>query len=72
VSVAWHVADPSALSGVTVSPTSGTLAVVGGRSVTSLRVRTGGPGDVPVTFDLTQGGKALPNLTFDVDVSPAA
>jgi len=69
--VTWHLADPGALSGVTVSPASGTLDVVGGRSVTSLRVRTGGPGDVSVTFDLTQGGKALPDLTFDVDVAPA-
>jgi hypothetical protein len=69
--VLWHVADPDALSGVTVSPTSGTIDVVGGRSVTSLRVSTGGPGDASVTFDLSQGGKALPDLTFDVDVSPA-
>jgi predicted alpha-1,2-mannosidase len=69
--VLWHVADPGALSGVTVSPTSGTIDVVGGRSVTSLRVSTGGPGDASVTFDLSQGGKALPDLTFDVDVSPA-
>jgi hypothetical protein len=66
------VADPNALSGVTVSPASGTLNVVGGRSVTSLRLSSAGPGDVSVTFDLSQGGKALPDITFDVDVSPAA
>jgi predicted alpha-1,2-mannosidase len=71
-SVAWHVADPGVLSGVTVSPASGTLEVVGGRSATSLRLSSAGPGDVAVTFDLSQGGKALPDITFDVDVSPAA
>jgi predicted alpha-1,2-mannosidase len=69
-SVAWHIADPGALSGVTVSPASGTLNVVEGRSFTSLRVSSVGAEDVALTFDLTQGGSSLPDLTLDVDVSP--
>jgi hypothetical protein len=69
-SVAWHIADPGALGGVTVSPASGTLNVVKGRSVTPLRVSSGVAGDVALTFDLTQGGRSLPDLTLDVDVSP--
>jgi hypothetical protein len=69
--VAWHVANPAASAGVTVSPASGTLDVVNGRSVTSLRVRSGAAGDVALTFELTQGGHSLPDLTLDVDVSPS-
>jgi len=69
-SVAWHIADHGASAGVTVSPASGTLDVVNGRSVTSLRVSSGVAGDVALTFELTQGGRSLPDLTLDVDVSP--
>lgn len=70
-SVAWHITDPGASSGVTVSPASGTFDVVKGRTVTPLRVSSGAAGDVALTFDLTQGGRSLPDLTLDVDVSPS-
>jgi predicted alpha-1,2-mannosidase len=61
--VSWR-AVPSA--GVTLSPASGTLRVVDGRSTTPLRVTSTGAGASTVTFDLTQGGTPLPGLTLDV------
>jgi predicted alpha-1,2-mannosidase len=64
--VAWHVV-PRGATGVTVTPDSGTLTVVGGRSTTPLGVTSTGPGPASVTIDLTQGGDALPNVTLDVD-----
>jgi predicted alpha-1,2-mannosidase len=68
-SVAWHVADTGALSSVTVSPASGTFTVTGGRAEVSLTVTSGAAADVGITFDLTEGGRPLPDLTLDVDVS---
>jgi hypothetical protein len=68
-SVAWHVADPGASSSVTVSPASGTFTVTGGRADVPLTVTSGAAGDVAVSFDLTEGGRPLPDLTLDVDVS---
>ena len=68
--VSWHVVPPTGVEGVTVSPTSGVLDVVHGRSATPLRVTAGSPGTFAVTIDLTQGGHSLPRLTFDVDVAP--
>ena len=59
-SVAWHVADPGASLGVTVSPASGTFMVTGGRADVSVTVTSGAAADVGVTFDLTEGGKAAP------------
>jgi hypothetical protein len=70
-SVSWHVVSPGAAGGVTVSSDSGTLTVVEDRSTTPLSVTAGGPGVHPVTFALTQGGRALPSLTLDVDVGAA-
>jgi predicted alpha-1,2-mannosidase len=67
--VAWHVADPGASSGVTVSPASGTFTVTGGRADVPVTVTSGAAADVGVTFDLTEGGRPLPDLTLDVDVS---
>ncbi len=67
--VAWHVVPSAGDAGVTVSPTSGTLRVVDGRSTTPLRVTSGSPGSSSVTIDLNQGGDALPSLTLDVDAS---
>jgi hypothetical protein len=32
-------------------------------------VTSGAAADVGVTFDLTEGGRPLPDLTLDVDVS---
>ncbi len=61
--VAWH-AVPSA--GVTVSPASGTLRVVGGRSTTPVRLSSTGAGGSTVVFDLAQGGTPLPGLTLEV------
>jgi predicted alpha-1,2-mannosidase len=61
--VSWRAA-PSA--GITVSPTSGTLSVVDGRSMTPLRVTSTRPGTSTVTFALTQEGAPLPGLTVDV------
>jgi predicted alpha-1,2-mannosidase len=62
-SVSWR-AVPSA--GLSVSPVSGTMAVVGGRSMTPVRVTAAEPGASTVTFDLTQKGTPLPSLTLDV------
>jgi hypothetical protein len=67
--VSWRVVPSPGVVGVTVSPASGTLDVVDGRSATPLRVTAGSPGTYPVTIDLTQGGHPLPRLTFDVDVA---
>jgi hypothetical protein len=68
-SVSWHVVNPGATGGVTVSPDSGTFTVVDGRSTASLGVTAVGPGVHPITFALTQGGRSLPSLTLDVDVA---
>lgn len=65
--VAWHVVPSSGATGVRVSPTSGTLRVVDGRSTTPLQVTSGSPGTWPVTIDLNQGSDPLPSLTLDVD-----
>jgi predicted alpha-1,2-mannosidase len=62
--VMWHVV-PSA--GTTVSPTSGALRVVDGRSTTPLVVAAANPGTSAVTIDLAQGSEPLPSLTLDVD-----
>jgi len=68
--VSWRVVPSPGVEGVTVSPASGTIDVVDGRSATPLRVTAGSPGTFAVTIDLTQGGRPLPRLTFDVDVAP--
>jgi predicted alpha-1,2-mannosidase len=67
--VTWHVVLPTT-AGVTVSPDSGALSVVGGRSTTPVHVTSTGPGGSSVTFDLAQGGVPLPSLTLDVDAAP--
>jgi predicted alpha-1,2-mannosidase len=67
--VSWHVLNPRATTGVTVSSDSGTFKVVDGRSTTPLRVTATGPGVHPITFALTQGSRSLPSLTLDVDVA---
>ncbi len=64
--VTWH-AVPSA--GTTISPASGSLPVVDGRSTTPLVVTPAKAGTSTVTFDLTQGGEPLPSLTLDVDAT---
>jgi hypothetical protein len=43
--------------------------VTGGRADVSVTVTSGAAADVGVTFDLTEGGRPLPDLTLDVDVS---
>jgi hypothetical protein len=68
--VSWRVVPSPGVEGVTVSPASGILDVADGRSTTPLRVTAGSPGTFAVTIDLTQGGRPLPSLTFDVDVGP--
>jgi Glycosyl hydrolase family 92 len=68
--VSWHVVPSPGVEGVTVSPASGNLDVVSGRSATPLRVTAGSPGTFAVTIDLTQGDRPLPRLTFDVEVTP--
>ena len=65
--VAWHVVSPVGDAGVAVSPSSGTLTVVGRRSTVPLQVSASGPGNAAVTIDLDQGGRRLPDITFDVD-----
>jgi predicted alpha-1,2-mannosidase len=67
--VAWHEVPVAGLEGVTVSPASGTLKVINGRSTTPLRLTAGSPGTFALTIDLTQAGQPLPSLTLDVDVS---
>jgi predicted alpha-1,2-mannosidase len=70
--VTWHVAPSAAdtaVIGVKVSPTSGSIDVVHGRSTVPLHVTSGSPGTFPLTIDLSQGGKSLPSLTLDVDVA---
>jgi predicted alpha-1,2-mannosidase len=67
--VGWHVVPSAGVVGVRVVPASGTLSVLNGRSTTPLQVTSGSPGTFAVRIDLTQGGKPLPNLTLDVDVS---
>ncbi len=62
-SVSWRAV---ASTGLTVSPPSGTMAVVGGRSTVPVRVTAAEPGASTVTFDLTQGSTPLPSLTLDV------
>jgi hypothetical protein len=52
-----------------VSPASGTFTVTGGRADVPVTVTSGAAADVGVTFDLTEGGRPLPDLTLDVDVS---
>jgi hypothetical protein len=64
--VTWHVV-PSA--GTTISPTSGTLRVVDGRSTTPLVVGETNPGTSAVAIDLDQGSEPLPSLTLDVDAT---
>ncbi len=61
--VSWR-AVPS--TGVTVSPDSGTLKVVDGRSMTPIRVSSASSGPSTISFDLTQGVTSLPSLTVDV------
>ncbi len=68
--VSWRVVPSPGVDGVTVAPASGVLDVVDGRSATPLRVTAGSPGTFAVTIDLTQNGRPLPKLTFDVDVAP--
>lgn len=67
--VAWHVVPSAGAAGVTVSPSSGTLRVVDGRSTTPLRVTAASPGISSVTIDLNQGGDPIPSLALDVDVN---
>ncbi len=67
--VAWHVVPSSANGAVTVSPTSGTVTVTGGRSTTPIQVSVGSAGPSAVTFSLNQGGRPLPSVTVEVDVS---
>jgi hypothetical protein len=62
----WHVV-PSPNS--TVSPTSGTLRVVDGRSTTPVVVAAANPGTSAVTIDLALGGEPLPSLTLDIDAT---
>ena len=65
--VKWRVVP----HGISVSPAQGTVAVVGDRSTTALRVRSGRPGNYGVTIKLSQGGQPLPSLVLDVDVKHA-
>jgi predicted alpha-1,2-mannosidase len=64
--VMWH-AVPSA--GTTISPASGSLRVVDGRSTAPLVVTSASPGTSTVTFDLAQRGEPLPSLTLDVNAT---
>jgi predicted alpha-1,2-mannosidase len=68
--VAWHVVPSAGAAGVTISPSSGTLRVVDGRSTTPIRVTSGSSGISSVTIDLNQGGDPLPSVTLDVDALP--
>jgi putative alpha-1,2-mannosidase len=67
--VSWQLASQPGSSGVTVSSTSGTMNVTGLDAETTLQVTSQGPGDFPITFDLSQGGVSLPDLTLDVAVT---
>jgi len=67
--VAWHVVPSAETAGATISPSSGTLRVVGGRSTTPIRVTAGSPGISSVTIDMNQGGDPLPSVTLDIDAS---
>jgi len=67
--VTWHLVTAPGTTGVTVSSDSGTLNVTSGRAVTSLDITAQRAGDFALTFDLSQAGTPLPDLTLDVDVS---
>ena len=66
--VAWHVAPSTTAAGVTLTPDSGTLRVVDGRSTTPILVASGSAGRSSIMIDLDQEGHPLPNLTLEVDV----
>jgi hypothetical protein len=65
----WHVVPSPGVLGVRVSPASGSISVVHGRTTTPLRVTSGSPGTFTVTIDVSQGGRSLPSLVLDVEVS---
>jgi predicted alpha-1,2-mannosidase len=70
--IVWHVAGSGSAAGsggVTVSPDSGSFSALKGRSSTPVGVTSQGAGDFSITFALTQGGVALPDLTLDIDVA---
>jgi predicted alpha-1,2-mannosidase len=65
----WRVIPSPGVLGVRVSPASGSIIVVHGRTTTPLRVTSGSPGTFTVTIDVSQGGRSLPSLVLDVEVS---
>jgi hypothetical protein len=68
--VARHLVVEPGTAGVVASSNSGTISVTGRSGRTTLQITSEGPGEFPVTFDVSQGGVPLPNVTLDVQVDP--